>query len=40
MDDLLLFYTIKEVSHEQIGRFTKGIVKEWIKDFTKEVSIV
>ena len=33
-NDLLLFTPVKEVSHGQIGRFTKGIVEEWVEDFT------
>ena len=40
MDDLLLFTPSKEVTHGQIGRFIKGIVEEWVKDFSKDVPIV
>ena len=38
MDDLLLFYTIKKTSYSQI-RSVESIIKEWIKNLPKEVSI-
>ena len=40
MEGSFIIYTIKEVLHGQIGRFTKGTVEEWVKDFSKEVPIV
>ena len=40
MDDLLLFTPSKKISHGQIGRLIEGIVEEWVKDLSIEVSIV
>ena len=40
MDDLLLFYTIKEVLYGQTQRFIKSAIKELVKDLSEEMSLV
>ena len=39
MDDLLLFTSIKKLSHSKIGRFAIGIIEKWSENIPKEMSI-
>ena len=40
MYDLLLFRSIKEITHNKIRRFTKSFIKEWIQDISTEMSVI
>ena len=39
MDDLLLFTPSNE-AHEHIRRPVESLIKEWVENITKEVSII